>query len=370
MKRYRLTKKDFLETSIFATAFVTKPAIEVGLIYLDENKQPANKVMLEKGIAYSPVLIPNQVIPRVSDEGEEFEVYFEAEDIEELSQDYMKAGSPMGNWNSQHDDNQKLEGVHVVENWIIEDAENDKATRLGFKLPKGTWMQGIKVESEAVKDKIKSGEYFGISIEGDFDHVIKLKSINIIKEMDSIKKTITELAKAVGIKGKQKFGMQALDSGAMIYFDGEELGEGSIVYADAEGTVLAPAGEHTLEDGRVIVLGEDSAVMEVKAVAVEVEAELTEAEFKTEDVENIAKVTVTNSESIESLRAENVELREFIKGFETKLSEVVNSVNEHSTKLSKVEAPESVTKLESTVELKLNDFQALRNRAIKRVNNN
>jgi len=351
VKRYRLTRKDFLKTSIFATSFVDKPAIEVGLIYLNDDNQPSNRVLLEKGIAYSPVLIPNKVIPRVTDEGEEFEVYFEAEDIEELSQDYMKAGSPMGNFNSQHNENQKLEGVHVVENWIIEDPAHDKATRLGFKLPKGTWMQGIKVDNDSVKEKIKSGEYFGISIEGDFDHIIKLKSINIIKEMANIKDTITKLADK--ISGKQKFGSRALESGSVVYFEGETLSSGSIVYVDEAMEAVAPVGEHKLDDGRIIVLGENSEVLEIK----EMEEEMQEQDFNKEDVENIGKVTVSNAEGIDALRKENTELREELKGFQTKLTEFSKVITEHSTKLSKVSAPDSVTRLESIEESsKVNNY--------------
>jgi len=56
-----------------------------------------------------------------------------------------------------------------------------------------------------------------------------------------------------------------------------ELAVGGIVTIDG---VPAPAGEHTLEDGTVIVLGENGAIMEIKPkVEVEIEVEAPEMEM-------------------------------------------------------------------------------------------
>ena len=357
VKRFELKKKDFLKSSVFATAFVTKPAIEVGLVYLNSDKVPSYNVKLEKGIAYSPVLIPNQYIPRVNEEtNEEFEVYFTEETIEELSQDYMKAGAVvMQNFNNQHNENQKLEGVSVVENWIIEDPENDKSTKLGFKLPKGTWMQGIKIEDETIKQKIRDKEYFGISIEGDFNHLLKLKSQHsIFDEMNKIKEQISSLAlKLSGSSTKEKFASVTTNEEVTLYFDGEELEPNKALFVDAEMTTAAPVGMHTLSDGRMIEVAEGGVVTAIKEIE-------TAEEFDKETVEQIGAVTVSNAEKIEQLQKENTQLKSEIAGFTEKFKAIENTIGEHTTKLSKVQVPESVTKLSEQKSSTLTNYLANR----------
>ena len=352
-KRYKLEKKDFLETGVFATAFVTEPAIEVGLVYLNSDNTPSHRIKLEKGMAYSPVLIPNQIIPRKHENGEEYEVYLTEETIEELCNDYMKAGYPMKNWNSQHNDHQKLDGIFVRENWIIEDPENDKATKLGFKgLPKGTWMQGIKVDNEAVREKIKSGEYFGISVEMDVDHVIEKFTnsetsnsiINkLLSEMTSIKEQIVRLAK--GGDSKVKFASASLREGGVVYYeDGQEIREGLALYVDQEMTTPAPAGDHTLENGVTVTVGEGGLITSIRE-------EEEELKFEQEDVKNLAEAAIKQQERIEALQAENKSLKE-------KFEKLEKEVSSHTEKLKKVstETVESVTKLESHTSSPVNNY--------------
>jgi hypothetical protein len=61
-----------------------------------------------------------------------------------------------------------LEGMSVVESWIIEDEKLDKSVKYGFNLPKGTWMISMKVNNDEVWKKVKEGEVKGFSIEGYF----------------------------------------------------------------------------------------------------------------------------------------------------------------------------------------------------------
>ena len=61
-----------------------------------------------------------------------------------------------------------LEGMSVVESWIIEDEKTDKSRLYNFNLPKGTWMISMKVNNDEVWQKVKDGEVKGFSIEGYF----------------------------------------------------------------------------------------------------------------------------------------------------------------------------------------------------------
>jgi hypothetical protein len=61
-----------------------------------------------------------------------------------------------------------LDGMSVVESWIIEDEKQDKSAKYGFNLPKGTWMISMKVNNDEIWNKVKAGEVKGFSIEGYF----------------------------------------------------------------------------------------------------------------------------------------------------------------------------------------------------------
>jgi hypothetical protein len=61
-----------------------------------------------------------------------------------------------------------LDGMSVVESWIIEDEKQDKSAKYGFNLPKGTWMISMKVNNDEIWNKVKDGEVKGFSIEGYF----------------------------------------------------------------------------------------------------------------------------------------------------------------------------------------------------------
>jgi hypothetical protein len=79
-----------------------------------------------------------------------------------------------------------LEGMSVVESWIIEDEKTDKSKLYGFNLPKGTWMISMKVNNDEVWQKVKDGEVKGFSIEGYF--VDKYDMSKNINKMDTIEK--------------------------------------------------------------------------------------------------------------------------------------------------------------------------------------
>ena len=75
----------------------------------------------------------------------------------------------------------------VVESWIIEDEQMDKSKKYGFSLPVGTWMISMKVENDAIWQKVKDGEVKGFSIEGFFADKLEMQQeeelINKIKEL-------------------------------------------------------------------------------------------------------------------------------------------------------------------------------------------
>ena len=121
----------------------------------------------EQQIVTGPAMIPNQLIPRRDKNGNLFHVYFTEETVGKVAAEFIRR-----HYQNQTDINhndQVTEENNLVESWIIENPEMDKATALGYAgLPKGTWMVSYKINNRETWEKIKSGELNGFSVTGDF----------------------------------------------------------------------------------------------------------------------------------------------------------------------------------------------------------
>ena len=82
----------------------------------------------------------------------------------------MMADKVLDKVNIEHDGNRFIDGAHLVESWIVEDPEKDKANLYGFSPKKGTWMTMYKINDKDIwTEYIKSGKVKGFSIEGFFE---------------------------------------------------------------------------------------------------------------------------------------------------------------------------------------------------------
>lgn len=173
MKIYEYTYNRESDTQgVFAISSVKSPAMqEMFVKFSEESKGKKEKEVSvkfsddEKQIVYSAVLIPDKLIYRNSINGEEANVFFSSETIEQVQQDFM-VNDLIHEVTLDHDE--KTEDVKLIESWVIMDADNDKANVLGFDLPAGTWMVGQKVVDAELWEQYKNGDYNGFSIEGRF----------------------------------------------------------------------------------------------------------------------------------------------------------------------------------------------------------
>ena len=71
--------------------------------------------------------------------------------------------------NSTLEHEYSLNGLSVVESWIVEDPQKDKSALYNLNVPEGTWMVSVKVNNEEVwQEFVKTGKVKGFSIEGYF----------------------------------------------------------------------------------------------------------------------------------------------------------------------------------------------------------
>ncbi len=152
-------------TGIEAISVVENPAIEEDFIALKSEEIKLAEVNKEKRILMGALLVPNKPIYRRKGE-EEYYIYFSKETVEKASQLYLMNGNQSkATLEHQH----TINGLTLVESWLVEDEVHDKSRKYGLSVPVGTWMGAVKVNNEQIwNDFVKTGKVKGFSIEGYF----------------------------------------------------------------------------------------------------------------------------------------------------------------------------------------------------------
>lgn len=179
------------ESGIDAVSVVESPAIEENFIALAEQKIELKEIDAEKRILMGAALIPNKKIYRVNEKTkEEFEIFFSEQTVRQAMELFFKKGN-QSKATQEHAKN--IDGMTVVESWLIEDKVHDKSVKYGFNLPKGTWMISMKVDNDQVWNDVKEGKVKGFSIEGFFADKLEMsmeqkEKIQIIEQLKSLLK--------------------------------------------------------------------------------------------------------------------------------------------------------------------------------------
>ena len=341
MKRYE-GKYNKKSKGVFAISLVNAPATEETFIAMAKQEKIVKfaKVDEEQRILMGLVLQPDQLIYRVDEDGNEFEMFFSAETIKDFSQNFFQSGFQL---NSKLEHDEPIEGVTFVESWLVENPKVDKSAAFGLEYPKGSWLVSMKVDNDDIwNNYIKTGELKGFSIDG----MVELEEVNFKSniQMSKSNKNILALLKQIvsGAEQEVEVTLGSVKSGELdIQFDGETLEVGTAVFliADesekvslADGTYkIDEGGEIVVKDGLVESMSEAEAEEEVAPEAEEVvDAELEEEVIEEvnadeesmkvikEILDDMFKAYAESMEikmsaldaKLETLTSENVELKE------------------------------------------------------------
>ena len=190
MKIVELILDDNSELGIEAISVVENPAIEEDFIALKSQEIKLAEVDKEKRILMGALLVPNKPIYRRSGE-DEYYIYFSKDTVEKASQMYLMQGNQN---NSTLEHQYELNGLSLVESWIVEDKVHDKSVKYGMDLPIGTWMGSVKVNNDKVWNEfVKTGKVKGFSIEGYFADKMERPKEEIEEELDEDQKLINQI---------------------------------------------------------------------------------------------------------------------------------------------------------------------------------
>lgn len=167
MKIIEMTLNEDAETQgVYAVSVVNSPAIEADWVALNKQFIELKTVDEEKRLLLGAALIPNKQIYRKDKKMGEYYIYFSAETIRKAAQVFLKR-SNQNNATMEH--RTPIDGMSVVESWIVENSKIDKSALYDFEMPEGTWMIAMKVDNDDVWAKVKAGDIKGFSIEGYFE---------------------------------------------------------------------------------------------------------------------------------------------------------------------------------------------------------
>jgi hypothetical protein len=177
---------------IEAISIVENPAIEENFLALKSDEIKLAEVNKEKRILMGALLVPNKPIFRRNGE-DEYYIYFSKDTVLKASQLYLKNGNQN---NSTLEHKHELNGLTLVESWIVEDEKYDKSRKYGLDVPVGTWMGAVKVNNDEIWDEyVKSGKVKGFSIEGYFAD--KVEASKVDKEEEEAKELLAKIESIV-----------------------------------------------------------------------------------------------------------------------------------------------------------------------------
>jgi len=178
-------------SGVDAISVVSQPAIESNFVALKSEEIKLAEVSNEKRILMGAVLIPEKPIYRKNGE-DEYYIYFSKDTVYKANKLFMENKNQQ-NWTLEH--NKQIEGLTVIETWIVEDTQKDKSAIYNLSVPVGTWMASVYVKDDTIwNEYVKTGIVKGFSLEGYFADKLEEKK-QLSKQPDlveQIKNLITE----------------------------------------------------------------------------------------------------------------------------------------------------------------------------------
>lgn len=296
LKRYSVVPST---SDVYAVSLVDAPAVESTFVALSKDARPMNfKIQSEeRRMLYGVALRADFDIYRCYGE-EEFYINFDKDAVRRLMTKFMK-NFAQRNFTKDHMD--FAEGLTVVESWIVEDVETDKAKVLGLTdFSEGSWIIGVKVDDDETWRSVREGRWSGFSVEAfcDLDEIAKeIKNNKHTTKMSKTKVNMDEL----------------LDSIKGIIEDAVEKAEGEDTQTQEE--VVEQAAEEVAEaveateEETTTVEAEEEATPEEQIAEDVIEQVEDNAETSEDAAEDLQAVVDQLQQEVDDLKKENEELK-------------------------------------------------------------
>lgn len=274
-------------------SLVSKPAMKTDFIKFSEI--PMQKyIFIEKdkkqykGIVAGIAMKPNELIPRITDSGEKFLGYFSPETIEKIRTKFHRNPENQKAVNLEHNHNNFV-NAFLIESYILDSQEMVNAVKAkGIKdATIGSWYTAFKIEDKEVFERCLKGEFNGFSVEAFLNAELtknNFSTLNIKKMKKNIIQNVKEKLNAILEEMSFK---EALVPELNIKVSWGSVGdEVTKTYQDTEGnekTEPVGQGEFVIEDGRTLIVDENSTLVEIRDKVEEKPEEMVEEEKPVEE---------------------------------------------------------------------------------------
>lgn len=281
------------ELGMKAISIVDRPAMESEFIAFNKTEKKVRYKLKDekKYIVSGLALIPDKLIYRVDEDGEDYLGYFSAETIEMIVSKFMKESTngTLENVNLQHDGQDKVQ-AHLIESFILRTSEMvDAVKAMGIEeAVLGAWFVSYKFDNKEDYDKAVSEEFTGFSVEVVLQRELKLNknNNNNNKLMTKVKSFIDKFK---NILAELEDGEVKLEDGKIADSDivlrwgevGQPVLKVLIAEDGTETTEAMPEGEYILEGGNTLVVDAQGNLVEIKEG--EAPASIPEEEMSAED---------------------------------------------------------------------------------------
>lgn len=177
---YNIVLSDDDGTGVDLVSLVDNPAVQRDFLKFNEDKQPLKFSIddEEKHIVTGLIMSCDTPIYRV-DGSNEFYVVFPRETILELMLRFVNSD---GTKSSNLNHTQSVDGVRMFESYQKDSARG--VSPKGFEdIPDGSWFGSFRIDNPEVWASIKSGEYNGFSIEGNFLLEEREEELDLIEQL-------------------------------------------------------------------------------------------------------------------------------------------------------------------------------------------
>ena len=165
--KLRISEEDNNNLVVDYIALVDDPAIQLNWLKFDSKARfAADK---ERQLVMGAFMVANMPIYRRDVQMGEYYVVFDKEEIYKIVQKFFR-NNMTSNFNIMHD-GVKVDGVYMIESFIIDESRGVRAPETFKDLSEGSWLGTVKIDNPDIWNAfINTGELKGFSIEGLFKY--------------------------------------------------------------------------------------------------------------------------------------------------------------------------------------------------------
>lgn len=253
-------------SGVFCVSLVSNPATQIDFVCFDEDK-PIMKFAVENAkerLVSGVIMLADTLIYRRNGD---FEYYIRySKDTLKIMAEKMIFDGVGSSVNIQHKDNSNVEGVNLVELFVI-DREKGISPTYFETVPDGSLIGTYKVHNDDVWNMIEKGDVLSFSLEGYFQVIETQETFKeqINKDNKETFKMKINRIKTILRSLLVEMGEVATHRGVLVWNGEEDLKAGDAVKTlnEAGEEIDAEDGEYRTEDRKTIIV-KDGKVEEIK----------------------------------------------------------------------------------------------------------